>query len=196
MKKTILLVDDEPSITESLKRALRREPYEFLTAQSAEQALEVLKERPVDAVIADEHMPGMTGSQLISLVRKKYPDTLRIILTGHPELDSCIRAINQGEVYRFFTKPFHEVDLAITLRQALQQKDLIIEVRNLLEAARSQLGALEQLERDHPGITQVKLDARGAVVIDPVQGDLESLVAEMRKEVQRYKRYFPKREDS
>jgi two-component system probable response regulator PhcQ len=73
----------------------------------------------VDVVISDEKMPGMSGSEFLSLVRQEYPDTIRIILTGYGSLESAIRAINEGEIYRLFTKPCNVIDLAITIRLAL-----------------------------------------------------------------------------
>jgi two-component system probable response regulator PhcQ len=105
MPRRVLFVDDEPHVTESLKRALRKEPYEVLSANSADEALEVLARQPVDVVISDEKMPGMQGSEFLAVVCKQYPETIRIIMTGHGSIEAAIRAINEGEIYRFLTKP-------------------------------------------------------------------------------------------
>jgi two-component system probable response regulator PhcQ len=102
-----------------LKDAFSREPYNILCADSAEEALPILAREQVDVVISDEKMPGMSGSEFLSLVRQEYPDTIRIILTGYGSLESAIRAINEGEIYRLFTKPCNVIDLAITIRLAL-----------------------------------------------------------------------------
>ena len=107
MQHKVMIIDDEPTITDTLKGVLSNEPYNILCADSAEQTLPILAREQVDVVISDEKMPGMSGSEFLSLVRQKYPDTIRIILTGHGSLESAIRAINEGEIYRFFTKPFN-----------------------------------------------------------------------------------------
>ncbi len=82
MQYTILIVDDELTITEILTEALSREPYVILSAGSAEDALRLLAQRQVDVIISDEKMPGMSGSEFLAVVRKKYPDTVRMIRTS------------------------------------------------------------------------------------------------------------------
>ena len=166
MIRTVLVVDDVPSIRELMEDALSSKTYRVLTAASAEAALEVLKHHRADVVISDEKMPGMTGTEFLSRVRKRYPETVRIILTGHATLDAAIRAINEGEIYRFLTKPCNLVDLTVTIRQALAQKDLERENRRLTAIVKQQAASLHALERHHPGITQVKRDRGGAVIIE------------------------------
>ena len=166
MQHTVLVVDDEPAIREMLTDALAREPYEVLCAGSAEEALTVLAAEPVDVVISDEVMPGMSGSEFLAIVRQQYPDTVRVVLTGYASLEAAVRAINEGEIYRFFTKPCNMVDLVATIRQALQHKELMAENQRLHNIVRQQSFSLEALERRHPGITKVKRDAGGAVIID------------------------------
>ena len=166
MKHKVLVVDDEPTITELLKDALSREPNIILSAGSAEEALSMLAREQVDVVISDERMPGMLGSEFLAIVRKKYPDTIRMILTGYASLESAIRAINEGEIYRFFTKPCNIFDLAVTVRQALQQKDLMKESQRLLKVVKQQSAVIDDLEKEYPGITKVKKDASGEIVID------------------------------
>lgn len=164
----------------ALKRALRKEPYEILTANSAEEALRLLEKKPVDVVVSDEQMPGMSGSDFIAVVRRKYPDTVQMLLTGHASLEVAVRAINVGEVYRFFTKPFDPVDLAVSIHQALRHKDLIVQSRRLLRKVRSQAAVLRELESSNPGITQVRRDADGSIVVDETREDLEGLIRSMR----------------
>ena len=166
MQHTVLVVDDEPVIREMLTEALTREPYEILCAGSAEEALSILSQESVDVVLSDEKMPGMDGSEFLAIVRQQYPDTIRMILTGHASLESAIRAINEGEIYRFFTKPCNMVDLMVTIRQALRQKELMAENQRLHQTVQQQSLSLEALEKQHPGITKVKRDARGVVIID------------------------------
>lgn len=168
MLNKVLLVDDDQHVINALKRALRHDPYDILSANSAEEALNIMAGERIDLVVSDEKMPGMTGSKFLSMVCRKYPDTIRIILTGHASLEVTIRAINEGEIYRFFTKPWNDVDLTITIRQALQQKELIVQNRLLLKKVREQSSILQELEKEHPGITRVKKDSSGAIVVDDI----------------------------
>ena len=121
MTHTILVVDDQQPLLDLLREALQRESYQVFCAGSAEEALPILSRQHVDVIISDEKMPGMSGTELLAIARKKYPESIRIILTGHANLKSALRAINEGEVYRFFTKPYNLLDLAATIGQALQQ---------------------------------------------------------------------------
>ena len=120
MGHKVLFVDDQPNVIEGLKRVLRKEPYEILSASSAAEALDIMSQQPIDVVVSDEKMPGMSGSEFLFLVSQKYPDTVRMLLTGQASLDATIRAINQGEIYHCFTKPCNEADIATTIRQALK----------------------------------------------------------------------------
>jgi len=122
MSPIILLVDDEPNVTHALIKTLRVEAYETLSATSAEEALQILAREPIDVVVADEQMPGMSGSQLLAAVCRDYPDTVRIILTGQASLEAAVRAINEGEIFRFLEKPCDGQELADTIHQALQQR--------------------------------------------------------------------------
>ena len=166
MDHTILIVDDQALIRDLLGDALLRENYTVLSAESAEQALAVLDSNPVDVVISDEVMPGMAGSDFLAIVRRKYPETIRMILSGRAHLDAAVKAINKGEVYRFFTKPCSVVDLMVSIKQGLNQKALERENRNLLRLLKEKNACEQALKQEHPEIFQVKRDASGAVIID------------------------------
>lgn len=166
MSNKVLLVDDDLYVIKALKRALHQEPYEILSANSAEEALDIMTKERIDLVVSDEKMPGMSGSEFFTIVCREYPDTIRIILTGQANLEVAIRAINEGEIYRFFTKPWNDIDLAITIRQALQQKELIAQNRLLVKNVREQSLILQELEKEYPGITRVKKASSGAIVTD------------------------------
>jgi DNA-binding NtrC family response regulator len=191
-RSRILFVDDEPHLTAALKRALRQEPYEILTADSANAALEILAKQEIDVVISDERMPGMPGSVFLSQVRKKYPETVRIILSGQANLEDVVRAINEGEIYRFFIKPINAADLGTNIRQALQQKQLVKQSRRLLHAFKKQsaiidrqISVIEELERTTPGITQLDTDADGAIVMNDDDGvTVDQLLDEIGQEIQ------------
>lgn len=136
MQPTVLLVDDDPNVLHGLARTLRHQPYQLHTACSADEAMRVLKSRHVDVLVADEHMPGMRGSQLLAWVTANFPDVVRIMLTGHATMATAIRAINEGAVYQFFTKPCDDVQLAIAIRKALEHASLARENRRLLAIVR------------------------------------------------------------
>jgi len=170
---TILLVDDEVNVTDALKRAFRREPYEFLTATSGAAALELLGRIPIQVVISDEQMPGMSGSEFLSAVRKQYPHTIRMILSGQASLEAAVRAINEGEVYRFFLKPCNPIDLMITVQQALAHKRLEAQSRRLLREYQRQASTLARLEHQSPGILLLDTDEEGAVVVDESDGECD-----------------------
>lgn len=124
MSHTVLFVDDDNSVLHGLARALRHQPFCLFTARSGEEALEVLKSRHVDVVVADEQMPGMSGCDLLAWAAQHFPACVRIVLTGHATAETAIRAINEGVVYRFFTKPCNPVDLAIAIRRALEEAEI------------------------------------------------------------------------
>ncbi|HET6164072.1 MAG TPA: response regulator [Planctomycetota bacterium] len=124
MKESVLFVDDDPQLLDALRDSLRREPYEVVTAGSAAEGLAILESRPIDVVVSDERMPGMTGSAFLAEVRRKHARTIRIILTGQASLDGAIRAINDGEIYRFLVKPCAPLQVARTVRDALLLRGL------------------------------------------------------------------------
>ncbi|MBC7360426.1 MAG: response regulator [Desulfacinum sp.] len=169
MKKTVLFVDDEPHFTSAVKRALRQEPYRILTANSAMEALRILSEETVHVVVSDERMPGMTGSEFLAMVRDLHPETLRIILTGYATLEAAIRAINEGEIYRFLTKPCQAQDLSQVIRQALAYQEALERSAGERQGEATPSDAsllMDELERHHPGITRLKMDETGAIILD------------------------------
>lgn len=181
MKRRILIVDDEPNVGAGIRRGLRHEPYEVYAACSAAEALEWMGRNHVDVVIVDEEMPGMRGTQLLAHLAKYYPDTIRFMLTGKASLEVAVAAINEGAINRFFYKPADLTDLAITIRQALQHKDLVIEAMRLLRQYKGQNSLLQRIERLHPGITRVDRDCEGAIVLDETPtGSYEDLIEELR----------------
>lgn len=118
---TILLVDDETNILKALHRLLRPEGYRILTAESGADALAILARESVDLVVSDMRMPEMDGAVFLAKVRQTWPDTVRLLLTGHADMAQTVSAINQGEIYRFIAKPWNDQELIIIVRQALEQ---------------------------------------------------------------------------
>lgn len=141
----ILCVDDEPNILSSLRRLFRAKGYQVIIAESGKQGLEILNSEPVDLVISDMRMPEMDGSQFLEQVRLKWPDYIRILLTGYSEVHSIISAINRGEIHRYIAKPWDENDLLLVVKQALERKYLLDEKLRLEELTKVQNEELKNL---------------------------------------------------
>ncbi|WP_223437425.1 MULTISPECIES: HD domain-containing phosphohydrolase [unclassified Pseudomonas] len=118
-KPKVLLVDDEESILNSLRRLLRGQPYDVLLATSGAQALEIMAQQPIDLVMSDARMPNMDGATLLALIHQHYPDTVRIMLTGYADPSAIIKAINDGQIHRYISKPWHDEEMLLVLRQSL-----------------------------------------------------------------------------
>ncbi|GIV32602.1 MAG: hybrid sensor histidine kinase/response regulator [Chitinophagales bacterium] len=118
-KPKILYLDDEPNNLITFKAAFRRE-YDIQTATSAEEALSLMDQHLFEVVISDQRMPGMTGVEFFKALFEKYPLPVRILLTGYADIESVIKAINEGHVYRYITKPWNEADLRLAINNALQ----------------------------------------------------------------------------
>jgi DNA-binding NtrC family response regulator len=154
---TLLIVDDEEVILKALKRVIRDDGYRVLTALEGEEALRLVSSEMVDVVLSDIDMPGMTGVELMVRLRRNYPGIVRLLLTGRATVAMAVGAINEGEVYRFMTKPWDIDELREVLRQAAARA-----MESRAEEAASGAGddralRLAALERDHPGITHVTL---------------------------------------
>lgn len=133
---TILFIDDEANILSSLKRLFRPHGYRILTADSGSAGLALLEQEQgaVDVVVSDMRMPGMSGAEVLEQVRLKWPEAVRILLTGYADVSSTIAAINRGEIYRYISKPWSDEEILLTLRDALERK--------LLKAEKQRLEAL------------------------------------------------------
>lgn len=124
-KGTLLLVDDEPNILATLTRLLKRDNYRIFTACSGEQALELMQSIQPDVIIADQRMPGMTGVEFFSMVRIRHPHAIRIVLSGYTELQSVTDAVNRGQIYKFLTKPWSDMQLREEVVEAFRYKEMI-----------------------------------------------------------------------
>lgn len=111
MERALLIVDDEEEAAAALAEVLAIDGYHILTATGAAAGFELLANHRVAVVLSDQRMPGMNGSEFLGRVRELYPDTVRIILSGHADLDSVTDAINRGAIYKFMCKPWKEEDI-------------------------------------------------------------------------------------
>jgi two-component system, probable response regulator PhcQ len=122
----VLLVDDEPQVTNAIVRALDDEPYAFLAVHSGAAALQVLAETTIDVIVVDECMPGMSGTDLLTQVKQRHPDTIRIMLTGQTTVQTAMKAIHDGWVYQYLQKPCNPADLAASLHNALVLRSFML----------------------------------------------------------------------
>lgn len=118
-KPVVLFVDDEERIVRLLK-IMFREQYEVYTALSAREALAILETVTVDVIASDQRMPEVTGIQLLAQVRERWPETVRLLLTGYSDLVAIIGAVNDGEVYRFMNKPWNQAELRAVIAEAIE----------------------------------------------------------------------------
>ncbi len=148
MKHTVLCVDDEQNILSALKRILRKEGYQLLTASSGVEGLEILKENDVHLVMSDQRMPQMSGTEFLARVKEEYPDTIRIILTGYTDVDSITESINRGHIYKFFLKPWNDQNLKLEIKKALEQYDLVQANKRLHETVLEQNEELKEINEN------------------------------------------------
>lgn len=146
-KHILLFVDDEESITKSLRRLFRKEGYEIHTASSGQEGLNKLKEvgKPFSLIISDQRMPEMMGAEFLEKAKEIFPRAVRILLTGYSDMDAIVDAINKGEIHRYFTKPWNDDDLVLQVRQCLEQYELFVENRRLLALTKKQNKELKEL---------------------------------------------------
>lgn len=123
----LLFVDDERPILRSLERIMRQQPYTCEFVDSGAEALEKLQDDNFDVVISDMKMPQMDGATLLKIVAEKYPETMRIVLSGFSEEDMVMSAINEGRIWGFIHKPWDETMLLTTINHALTAQQLIAE---------------------------------------------------------------------
>ncbi len=147
-ERRVMIVDDEASVLTSLRRLLRREAYELVLANSGEEALRLLEQHPAPVVISDQRMPGMTGIELLHEVRRRWPNTIRIILSGYSAVRTIIAAINEGAVYMFLSKPWNDQELKGNIRGALDQYELGAENRRMGREIAEQNERLRQLNAE------------------------------------------------
>ena len=135
--RTVLLVDDEPGLLAGMANALRREPYEVVTAASGPEALAMLGRVSIDVVLSDEHMPGMSGTEFLARVAEEQPDVVRMVLTGNATVSAAKRAINGAGVFRFLEKPTPLPALRDALAAALRERARRQATTRLIEAAQA-----------------------------------------------------------
>ena len=156
-QQTVLVVDDEAAVCASLRSVLEKEGYNVLQASSAQEGLEIVKHYPVHLVISDHTMPGMSGVDMLKLMRVRHPHILRILLTASPDPETVVRSINESEVYRFIRKPWNTWELRTILHFAFEVVRLQEENRKLIELARKQRDVRERTSETDPADLEAEL---------------------------------------
>ncbi|MCE3602097.1 EAL domain-containing protein [Massilia sp. P8910] len=124
-RKTLLLVDDDAHVLSSLRRLLRDDGYHILSAASAAEGFDLLAQHCVQVIVCDQRMPDMSGTEFFDRVKEMYQDSFRIILSGYTDLESVMKAVNEGAIYRFYTKPWDNAALRADLREAFRHHGLL-----------------------------------------------------------------------
>jgi len=197
--RTLLLVDDEGSIIASLRRLLRRDGYQIITANSGPEGLQRLAEYGVDVIVSDQRMPGMTGVEFLRRAYELYPDTVRIVLSGYTELQSITDAINEGAIYKFFTKPWDDEQLREHIAEAFRHKEMADDNRRLelqIKEANNDLADLnrrlqaalqaqrEQIDRDEARLDMAR-DVLESLPVPVIGVDVEGVVAFVNQQAER-----------
>lgn len=158
---TLLFVDDEESVLSSLQRIFLEENYRILTATSADKALAIMNSERIHLIITDHRMPGITGAELLKEIKQRWPETIRIMLTGYADVQSIMGAVKDGAVYKFITKPWNDEDLRLTVSLALQQYMIMKENRRLKDVTRKQ-----QLKiRNYAGLFDENRGVLGTILV-------------------------------
>jgi response regulator RpfG family c-di-GMP phosphodiesterase len=166
---SMLCVDDEPNILAALRRLFRPLGYRVLCADSGAAALAMLEVESVDLVISDMRMPAMNGAQFLAHVRARWPDTVRMLLTGYADVDTILAAINRGEVYRYITKPWDDNDILLLVRHALE--------RRVLERVKRELEQLTEQQNEQLRTLNLELEDKVAARTRELESSRDALLA-------------------
>ncbi|MFO0953151.1 MAG: hybrid sensor histidine kinase/response regulator [Isosphaeraceae bacterium] len=130
-RHTLLVVDDEVDVLESLRHLFHRS-YRVLTANSGDEAVELLRQNDVQLILSDQRMPGMSGDVFLSHARRMRPDAIRMLFTGYADIQAVINAVNEGHIFRYILKPWDAAELEGVIRQAAEQYDLLADRKRLI----------------------------------------------------------------
>jgi adenylate cyclase len=169
---TVLFVDDEPAVIRAISRLLAaRTGFRTLTAASGEEALDLLRTHNVDVLVSDIDMPEMNGLELVRRARHEFPNTLRILLTGAATMARALAAINEGEVVRFFAKPF-DPETFVRALDDLGARILKLRQERHVDATRERgEDFFRWIEERYPGTLAFERADDGATLIDAARLD-------------------------
>jgi len=132
-KSNVIIVDDTSEVLTSMERELRDEPYNTFYVSGGEEALKIMSENPCKVILSDIKMRKMDGFELLGKVRELYPDTIRVVLSGHADVKLILDMVNQKGIDRYLTKPWDITDVKATINQCIELYDLRKEVKELRE---------------------------------------------------------------
>jgi DNA-binding NtrC family response regulator len=169
-----MVIDDEENILKALSRVLRNQDgWEFETYVNPHDALKRATTSNFDLFLSDFRMPEMDGVKLLTQIRYLQPESMRLILSGYTDLDALIGAINQAEIYRFIVKPWQDLELTETIKQALCFRDIQVENRFLADQLRAQQveldkrkDLLEKYRDRHPELFSVEWADDGSIILE------------------------------
>lgn len=141
---SVLFVDDEEYNLIAFNASFRKD-YKVYTAKSGAEALEILRSENIGVIITDQRMPEMTGVELLERVVPEFPDVIRIILTGFSDVEAIVNAINNGQVFRYITKPWDEVELRMTIENARKIHGLQLKNRQLIDELKQKVEDQEKM---------------------------------------------------
>jgi response regulator RpfG family c-di-GMP phosphodiesterase len=141
-KISVLYVDDEENNLFSFKATFRIK-YNVFTAIGGDEALKILEKNQVHIIITDQRMPEMTGVEFLEIVLGKFPDPMRILLTGYADMGAVVDAVNKGKIFHYLTKPWNEEELDLTINRAYEK---YLEKAKLKEMNEKLTGSNDQLE--------------------------------------------------
>jgi response regulator RpfG family c-di-GMP phosphodiesterase len=142
-KHTLLVVDDEPDVCDSVHDLLRRQ-FRVLKAKSAAEGIEIMRQNEVHIIMTDQRMPQITGVEFLNKVRLGHPQAVRMLFTGYADVDAIIAAINQGHIYKFLRKPWQPEELEDAVREAAAEYDRLVNQADEMARLRSELVQLRE----------------------------------------------------
>lgn len=162
----VLCVDDDPNMLAANARVLRLEPVQVVTTTSPREGLQMLAATKIAVLVSDFEMPEMTGVELCRAAREVAPDTIRILLTGRGTFDTAVSGINEGEIFRFLSKPVMAGELRKQVVAAIARHRELVSSHADRDVATRRAELLRELDAEYPGITERELDAEGRYAID------------------------------
>ncbi len=145
-KINILFIDDEENNLISFKAVFRLK-YQVFTAIDPVEAMQILEAQPIEIIITDQRMPKMTGTEFLEKVLDKFPNPMRILLTGYSDMTAMVEAVNKGKIFHYLTKPWNEEELDLTIKRAFEVYEADQNVREMNEKLAVSNGQLEFLLR-------------------------------------------------
>jgi len=171
-QRAILILEADEKTVPALRRSLSNEPYSLMFASKVSEALDLLESHPLEVVISSSALPEMTGEEFLKQVRRRRPETMRILLSSQQNLSSSIEAVVRGEIFRFLTEPWDEIELRGVIRGALERLQCERENRGLLARVRGEVDAAIEGIGSEP---QLVRDRSGAILLEDSEGEKVSV---------------------